>query len=141
MLTQRIFVKNVFLCSRVYHKFFRFATTKCFMSLNRTFIWLFNDINLKYILKLPYFILLKNGSYAIQPERCCLTLSQSYLHSAICRWESSWSPQRIVCRPSRAPAGLTVSSGIIQLPTCFGAAYPSRKVKTTAVTACSQISL
>ena len=69
MLTQRIIVKNVFLCSRIQHNFFRFATTKCFISLNRTFIWLFNDINLKYIYQLPYLILLINGSCAIQPLR------------------------------------------------------------------------
>ena len=68
MLTERIIVKNV-LCSRVQHKLFCFATTKCFISLNRTFIWLFNDINLKYILQLPYLILLKNGSCTIQPLR------------------------------------------------------------------------
>ena len=70
MLTQRIFVKKQnFLCLRVQHKFFHFATTKCFISLNRTFIWLFNDINLKCILQLSYFILLKNGTCAIQPLR------------------------------------------------------------------------
>ena len=54
MLMQRIIVKNVLFV------FVSFATTKCFISLNRTFIWLFNDINLKYILQLPHFILLKN---------------------------------------------------------------------------------
>ena len=41
----------------------------CFISLDRTFIWLFNDINLKFILQLPYFILPKNRSRMIQPLR------------------------------------------------------------------------
>ena len=39
----------------------------CFISLDRTFIWLLNDIYLK--LQLPYFILPKNGSCMIQPLR------------------------------------------------------------------------
>ena len=68
MFTQRIIDKNCY-CSRVQHKFFLFTTTKCFISLNRTFICLFKDINLKYdiyiILQLPYFILLKNESCGI----------------------------------------------------------------------------
>ena len=65
MLTQRMSV----LCLRVQPKLFCFVATQCFMSVNRIYIWLFNDFNLKYIFQIPYIILQKNGSCAMQPLR------------------------------------------------------------------------
>ena len=70
MFMQRIIVKKVFFCiSPVQHKLFCFAATLWFISLNRIFIWLFNDIRLKCILQIPYFALSKSGSCATQPLR------------------------------------------------------------------------
>ena len=72
MLTQNIIVQS-FLFSQVQHKFLFFAAlnvlNQCFKSLDRIFSWLFNDVNLIYILQKPYLILPKNGSCVMQPLR------------------------------------------------------------------------
>ena len=49
MLTQRIIVKNVFFCFRAFNINSSVMWPYSVLSLNKVFMWLFNDINLKYI--------------------------------------------------------------------------------------------
>ena len=75
MFTERNIVNKIFVVFPVSTQSAQFSYHIMLLSLNKIFKWLFDDIQLKYRLPMPYYTLLKKRELRETAlQRCCLTL-------------------------------------------------------------------
>ena len=133
MFTQRIIVKMSFLCLQVSLKVYWFATISWFISLNRIFIWLFNDNKLKCILpNTILYIVKKRELCKTAPEGCCVTLKKQILFF-FCIWKPSWNTPTVAGIAVGLIVGLVASSlAVIILVTVLIVCLVKRKRRAAA---------